>query len=670
MFAFAIYGQPHLETIVVTATRSEQALAGTPVNTAWISEQDLNLIGQTHINESMARIAGAWISRGNGQEHLTAIRSPVLTGAGGCGAFLMLQDGVSLRAAGFCNINELFEANTNQAQRIEVIKGPGTAVHGSNAMHGVIDVISPDIPDTPQATMSLETGSYDYNRIKTSFSRDNFRLDATLISDAGYKDASGFDQQLINMQYQSTAGPVRVITRLSATNLNQETAGFIFGHNAYKQAGLRRDNPNPEAFRDAKSLRLHSRIEYSLNADAELVLTPYLRYTDMAFLQHFLPGQALEENGQKSIGILSSWHQLLGANSNLIGGADFEFTHAFLKESQANSTDSPSAFLRATIPPGVHYDYMVDAVVISPFVQLQWDLSVKNRITTGIRFDYVNYDYNNKTLTGRSKDDGTSCGFGGCRFNRPADREDSFSNWSPKLGFSHDFNSHNQLYISLARGFRAPQATELYRLQNEQNVSRIDSVHLDSVEVGFRGSTTRSTYDISLYNMRKDNVIFRDSDRVNMDNGKTTHRGIEVTYKADLTNSLEVSLSTTYAIHQYDFNRILHGINIEGNDVDTAPRHMGSAQLGWHFGAASRAELEWVHMGPYYEDPENLHTYAGHDLLNLRIQSRLSNEWQLSFRLINLGNVDYAERADFGFGEDRYFVGNPLTAFIGIQGNL
>ncbi|MCB1693137.1 MAG: TonB-dependent receptor plug domain-containing protein, partial [Pseudomonadales bacterium] len=108
-----------LEEIVVTAARTDQTIADTPSNIGVVSADELALIGATHINESLQRVSGAWISRGNGQEHLTALRSPVLTGAGACGAFLMLEDGIPLRASGFCNVNELFDANSEQARRIE-----------------------------------------------------------------------------------------------------------------------------------------------------------------------------------------------------------------------------------------------------------------------------------------------------------------------------------------------------------------------------------------------------------------------------------------------------------------------------------------------------------------------------------------------------------------------
>ena len=77
--------------------------------------EDLDLIGATHPTEALVRVPGVWISRGSGQEHLTAIRSAVLTGAGACGEFLYLENGLPVRPAGFCNVNNLFEHNTEQA---------------------------------------------------------------------------------------------------------------------------------------------------------------------------------------------------------------------------------------------------------------------------------------------------------------------------------------------------------------------------------------------------------------------------------------------------------------------------------------------------------------------------------------------------------------------------
>lgn len=652
-----------LSEIVVTAVKSEQSLGDTTSSISVISQAELTRINHTHITEALARVPGVWISRGNGQEHLTAIRSPVLTGAGSCGAFVIAQDGISLRAPGFCNVNELFEATTEFASRIEVIRGPGSSIYGSNALHGVINVLTAN-PSAQLKSISIEAGPYDYYRSKMSFSSDSLRLDFSGTTDGGYKDESGFDQQKLLLKHRWIDEVKEITTTFSYTNLNQETAGFIRGDEVYKDSGSKRDNPNPEAYRDARSYRLVTEIVQQLDK-GEITIKPYLRSVDMTFLQHFLPGQAIEENGHDSIGLLALWHR----ESWWRLGFELEYTEGFLKETQPNPTTG-SAFLEETIPQGKHYDYEVAASLAGLFVEFERDLSDRFKFTGSIRYQYTNYDYDNRMLDGRTRDDGTECGFGGCRFSRPGDREDSFNNWSPKLGFIYDWSSNHQVFGSISHGFRAPQATELYRLQAEQSVADIDPVEMDSIELGFRGTRNNFNYNITLFAMEKENFIFRDTSRQNVDNGETSHRGIELDLGATLTTSLSARLAFTFAQHEYENNPTLSSSPLKGNEIDTAPETLGSARLHWQPSSRHSLELEWVHIGDYFEDPQNQHEYEGHDLLHLRGDWSLSENVLLYFRVMNLTDEDYAERADYSFGSDRYFVGTPRSLFVGITLDL
>ena len=274
-----------LEEIVITAERAEQTLSELSTNISIISRENLVKTDHTHLNEVLFRISGAWISRGNGQEHLTSIRSPVLTGAGGCGAFLMAQDSIPLRATGFCNVNELFESHSEIAERIEVIKGPGTALHGSNAMHGLVNIITPSMTD-PGSSSQFETGVHGYNRVKHQQQTRNWRVDASATRDGGYKDDSGFGQQKLTAKISNSVADFEVLTSISLSNLNQETSGFIKGDDAYANEAVKKSNPNPEAFRDARSARLYSRWSKVGDAGTSLTVTPHLRWTDMTFLQH------------------------------------------------------------------------------------------------------------------------------------------------------------------------------------------------------------------------------------------------------------------------------------------------------------------------------------------------------------------------------------------------
>ena len=72
-------------------------------------------------------------------------------------------------------------------------------------------------------------------------------------------------------------------------------------------------------------------------------------------------------------------------------------------------------------------------------------------------------------------------------------------------------------------------------------------------------------------------------------------------------------------------------------------------------------------MDSYYLEPDNEHEYDGHSLLNLRISSSLGPRWSGGLRLTNLLDEDYAERADFGFGSYRYFVGQPRGAYLEVS---
>lgn len=656
-----------LEEVVVTAAKSSQAVRALSSSIGILSAEELRSMGHAHINEAMQRIPGAWISRGNGQEHLTAIRSPVLTGAGSCGAFLMAQDGIALRAAGFCNVNQLFEASSELAERIEVLRGPGSAIHGSNALHGVVNVINP-APEAGLARLRLEAGPYDYYRGRASLSSARLRLDLDAAADGGFKDDSGFGQQKLLLAHRRASDARSVTSRLACTNLNQETAGFVEGRNAYKDDDLRRRNPNPEAYRDASACRLAATIDSRWRL-GELRLRPYARSQRMTFLQHFLPGAPVEENGQESLGFQA---HLTGHDDGWIVGAELEGTRGYLTETQPRpiplAADSANARLVATVPVGRHYDYEVDAYMAAAFSEYRRQLTPSLYLVAGLRFESMQYRYDNRMLDGRSQEDGAPCGMGGCRFSRPADRKDSFAETSPKLGLVLDLGASHQMYGQAAKGYRLPQATELYRLQTGQTISSIEPEELDAVELGLRGATGSASYDLSLFAMQKRNFIFRDTGRQNVDSGETRHRGLEVAADWQLAPSLAAGLAFTWARHEYANNPALAQAPVDGNRMDTAPETLGSATLAWTSPKGHRLEVEWVHVGSHYTDPANSRRYPGHDLLHLRGSLQASPGASLFWRVMNLANARYAERADYSsFGGDRYFVGQPLAVFIGIE---
>jgi outer membrane receptor protein involved in Fe transport len=652
------------EEIVVTAGRYPASTLDLAGNTARVDADRISLLNPSHIYDIGTQIPGTWLSRGSGQENLTAIRSPVLTGPGSCGSFLVLEDGMASRPAGFCNVNELFEIPAEQAAAVEVIRGPATALYGSNAVHGTINVLLPE-PGDREAELSGELGPNGFVRGKMLLGTPGPTSDTGLIGglaidrDGGFRDASDYRQAKGFLKYATTLDAGRLELGFSGNVLDQETAGFIIGKDAYKDEAVRVTNPNPESYRNANSQRLHLRFQPGTNTTGDgWDVLAVLRRSDMDFLQHFLLGEPVEKNGQTSGGLTLLHYSTLGS-ARVTAGLDLEIAKGWLEEYQTNpQVGNPPR------PAGLHYDYDAWQWLVSPYAQAELPLTARLTLTGGLRLEWLQYDYNNRMVAGTTRDDGTPC-TPTCLFNRPADRSDSFTNLAPNLGLKFRVDPHNSLYGTLTRGFRAPQAAELYRLQASQNVAELDSESIDSLEVGWRWQSPGLRLSTAAFAMHKDNYILQDSNRYNVSNGQSDHVGIELGLEARSENGLYASLAGTWAKQTYDFSTVIAGGETitDGNDIDTAPRTLGSLRVGW-----SRdpwlAEAEWLHQGRYFLTAQQDQEYAGHDLLNLRAAWQFAPAWTATVRLNNVTDVLYADRADYAFGNYRYFPGRERELFV------
>ncbi len=644
-----------IETIIVTGRRDSQSIDNLIGAIGQVTRSELELVGHAHINQAAARLPGVWLSRGNGQELLAAVRSPVFTGAGSCGEIQTSEDGLPIRPTGLCNVNQLFEVNSEQAAGLEIWRGPGTVFYGSNAMHGVINTLSPDIN---RNALSVETASHDYNRIKLGWNQERgaqqWQIAANGVKDGGFKDDSGFEQQKLSLKHQWTGSHFSSKTHLSMVNLNQETAGYIRGKNTYQDPLLWKTNPNPEAFRDAQALRLSSQISGTGNNANQWQITPYLRHSSMNFLQHYLPGKPLEKNGQTSGGIQSSLKQSLNNNTSLWLGADLEWARMWVEEFQAN----PLGTADNVRYQGQHYDFEVDSQQLAAFANLEWKPSDQLTAEVGLRAETINYDYQNNMLAGTTRDDGGACNStdGSCRYFRPADRSDNIDNFNFQLGVKYQINPQLSLYSRIASAYRAPQINELYRLQKEQEISDIKPEQLESFEAGLRFYTNALSAELNLYHMDKQQVILKDSDGFVVSDGETSHQGIEWQLGYAINPSWQIATAGAWAKHLYIKSSPLNGVAVNGNDIDTAPRHQGSAHLRYQHSEQTSAELEWLYLGSYFLDAVNAHKYPGHNLLNLVWQQNYDS-WQLRLRATNIGDKRIADRADFAFGSYRYFVG-------------
>jgi iron complex outermembrane receptor protein len=657
-----------ISEIIVTSQRQPQVQLLHSANIEQLDAGTLERVQHQHIHELMNRVAGVWVVRGSGQEHQTAMRSPVLGGAGACGGFLILEDSIPIRPASFCNISQLMEVNAEQASSVEVVRGPGNALFGSNAVHGIVNVLMPSPGDESAPNAAIEMGSNDYFRVRatTPFTGDaNWLATAIYANDGGFRDSSGYSQSKLHLKRNWLSQGGDFTLALSATNLRQDSAGFIVGEDAYKDRELSRSNPNPDAFRDADSARLYGIWTRSLPS-AELDIRPYIRRSKMRFLHHAMPGQPVEENGQVSAGLISAV-TFSRTNSRTVTGIDLEWSDMYLEQFQAGPT-AGSPMQRATRPQGWHYDYSATSLTGAAFVQTEINLGERTILSGGMRFEYTHYDYRNHMVSGNTRDDGSVCGAGGCLYSRPGDREDTFQNISPNLSANFRINTNTSLFVSLAHGFRAPQSLELYRLQNGQLVTDLDSESVGSAELGLRKSSEGLAADIVVYAMQKRDSVFRDSEGFNVSGARSRHRGIEATVNWQAAEAWRLYANLSYAQHTYDFSAVGRGEDfVKGNDIDTAPRWLGSAELMFEPTTKLRLGLQVTAIGSYFLEPGNQFKYSGHVIGNLRAGIDLSNRTALVLRVNNVTDERIADRADYASRQYRYLPGRGREAFIEIR---
>lgn len=656
--------------IVVTAQRMPSPRLDFSGSLTRLDLQTVELTGATHHSEMLNRVAGVYVQRGSGEESLPAIRSPVLTGPGSCGAFLILEDGIPIRPVGFCNVNELFELNYEQAGSIEVVRGPGPAVYGANAMHGIINVLTPKPGELPPLGMTVEGGSDDFRRVSlksgTNAVWNGVGAYGEFSQDGGFRADSGFDEGKLNLLADQELGSGMLKLRAAGTVLNQQTAGFVQGFDSYRDPVLRRSNANPESFRNASSARVSAQWTREPCTDCNDTLSAIARRSYMRFLQHFLIGEPLERNDQTSFAISGSMARPLFEDLSFHTGIDAEAADTSLLEFQANPTVGTPA-QRAIRPAGHHYDYSVNARTAGAYGALDWRFASRWRAGAALRLENTHYDYDNRMIAGNTDENGVPC-VGGCLYSRPADRTDNFTNLAPKADLSFAIADHQRLYAAVSRGFRPPEMTELYRLQRQQNIADLNSERADNVELGYLGSSGAYNWSLSAYALKKRDVILRDSSSFNVSNGRTTHRGLEYELRARLLEQLRASASGSVAWHRYDFSRAIDGGEtiVKGRDIDTAPRNVHHLALAVDPLPNTMMEVEMSYVGRYFVDAANAHEYPGHTLVNLRARYDFSPKWQTTLRVTNLFDRLYADRADFAFGDYRYFPGRDRNVFLEI----
>lgn len=406
------------QTVVVTANKRQQSLEEVPVSMSIISAKQFEQRNTFALDDALRYVPGV-----NFQQSQINIRASSGYSRGVGSRVMMLVDGVPLLSGDTGEIT--FESiPVFQIERVEVVKGAGSALYGSGALGGVINVLTKEIENEPKFWWRTYGGLYsqpEYDQWKWSDKTrflngqtfgystrwENFGIAASIqrISDDGYREQDWLRRYSGFIKAKYDLSPFQSITFTS--NLFQQFRGDFLWWKDLKNA-LRPADAQRNIF--VSSMRFNNSLQYKHFVDEDL----YFEIKGVHFRGNWyrdsLKNKRLDASISDAI-VVDAQGNLAISNQNtltfgLVGNAERVRSNIF----------------------GVH-DGSGGAVYLQDEHKISNDISV----TAGLRYDV-------QRIIGLSTNQQVN----------------------PKIGFRYTINEYHTLRASVGRGFRAPSIGEIY----------------------------------------------------------------------------------------------------------------------------------------------------------------------------------------------------------------
>jgi len=653
---------------VVSATREVQRRTDQSATIDVLEGASIREVRAAHPSGIMQRLPGVHATQLSGEGLSMAIRQPITTKP----MYLYLEDGVPTRSTGFFNHNALYEVNLPQSGGLEVLKGPGTAMYGSDAIGGVVNVLTRPAPVAPQFDATLEGGQFGYARLLATggFTKgvNGLRADLNVTRSDGWRDEGGFKRQSATVRWDGAFSGFTTKTVVAGSNIDQSEAAAL----SQAQFDTRDEiNPSPIAYRRVQALRVSSAIEKD-NGRSLLSLTPYARHNVLEIMPSWQLtfNQQIWDTRNNSVGMLAKYrYDFDPMRTRVIVGADLDYSPGSFVANRIASTASNGIYSTYTTAEK-QYDYDVTYRQASPYLHTEFSPIARLRLDAGVRYDASGYVYETQL-------DPIQTG----RWRRPADTTVNYTRLSPKVGATLDVVRALNLFGSYREGFRAPGQSQLFQ-QGSNAVSTVGlkPVTAKSIEGGARGQIAgRFMYSMSVYDMHIQNDILSILDtqgaQTTSNAGETRHRGIELSAGTMITSQLRFDAAYSSSKQTYEEWVIpVQGRNVSyaGKTIEVAPHTLANLLLTYSPNVLNggRVAAEWSKTGKYYGDPENTQTYDGFDLVTLHGNYMIRNIGEMFVRVTNVTNEKYAEVATYNaFNRWQYTPGTPRSVFAGLRYN-
>jgi len=614
-------GATKLEEIVVTATKTPHTLKDVPVETIVITREDIELTNAQNVIDILKTIPGIETSVHDDVFGTYTWQAKLRGLSFDDGYGLILIDGQRVMGCGQSGGMGEYGMGLNQIpvdliERVEVVKGPSSALYGSDAIAGVINIIT---KKTPRKATGRAGVAYGWYKIKD---KKNSSGTITKPSDDG-------QSRNLSQHYVSFGDKI------------SDRFGYLLHYNYESAEDISKDPVKSD--RHSFMGKLDANLSESLDLQLKYELGDYEKR-----------GYQQEESYRVSTGI------------------DFRPTddHFFSLKGYTYIWDFTHGYS------GYAYGYKHGDVGNNQGeLQYTWYSSEWNALTLGGEIQRQGIDYlienPDGSMVNVNKDVETSSLYvqdeitlfkaftlvGGLRYD---DHSTFGGEVNPKLSLMYKFSEDTTLRASAGKAFKSPTIRQLYYDAPYNHGTFYCQSNPDlkpEKAVGYSASiekwlfARRVMVNLGYFrNDLKDMVIREDTGTTynglplliykNVEKAHT--QGVEVLSKAYLSKEFSASLSYTYTESENEET---------GKDLTYVPGYSLSLSPAYKlekYGLGISAAIS--HNGKQYTNANNTAQIDGHTVVDAKIYKHLTDKAKLSFEADNVFDSDKGDEGNFRVG--------------------
>ncbi|WP_371361665.1 Metal-pseudopaline receptor CntO [Sporomusa rhizae] len=643
-----------LEQVVVTATRTEAKMKDVPASVSIVTAKEIKESGANNMAEVLKKVSGLFVVDlyGSGCDTRMGLRG--FQGVDGNQDIQVQVDGITVNNRGQNAYTALGNINIDSIEKVEIVRGPASALYGADSMGGVINVITKKGSPDGKTTVALKNGSFKGRDYAFSHSGQEKNLSYSfsyrIQKGDGYRKNNDYDNKFFNSRFDIDFDKKSNVEVIIDHNDRYYRYPGLLTQAQYDQDPLRTSTPND--FRKLKEDRIAAIYKSQISPD--MSLTNKIFYSKTNESRHFdmeIPSKnadvyRLKDGDGTAYGVESQVNfktQLWGREHDIITGILYK-REKLAKDFFYESFDVPYEFGDTILKQKTTAFYVQDKLNVSP----------KASLLFGIRQDKFNFDFSDHKDSSQNYSSSTDA-------------------WSPKMALNYMLSDKTNAYVSISRAFKPP--SDLRRIQT----NKLEPEKGWNYEVGIKSSPSEKiSYSLAAYRMNIDNlIVLNPVDLKSQQNaGKAHHQGIEFESEYQLASKWSGFLNYNYTQAKYDnyLYKDDYGSKhvADGKNVEQVPKQIIVTGLRYDDKQNFQGNLSLRWVDKQYMDPMNEAPLPSYAVVDLGLRQKLDKDTTLSLNVNNLFDRKYAEYAHYNskLHEYGYSPGVGRNIWVGLSKQL